>query len=149
MIEDKKMELGLSSRGMFVQVPKGKVMKAADVRFAWNTDEDGRISAFFSTDEEKPWKRNSGKYAHTGGAVRPEWLVSKEKRSHESFSTVEDEILDPAGLFGTLMAAGFSDRAMYRTVLIGFAKIDECEWARRMLYAVDGVWQKRDLARPL
>jgi hypothetical protein len=58
-----------------------------------------------------------------------------------------DQLFDPAGTFGTLLSYGFATKAVMRQALVQLAQIDDCLWARRMLFAIDGELVEGDLAK--
>lgn len=73
--------------------------------------------------------------SHSAGAVNPGWC---EPESTDLKATLlQPYERTPEGVLGMLLARDFSNEHgdVIGATLFGFSQIDECDWARRMLYA--------------
>jgi hypothetical protein len=147
MIDDPDLVHEADATGFMGARPAGPLMKAADVRIAWNEGEDGRISEVLITDDFDDWRRRNEPFSLTGSACYSDWSVPMKDRAHSSH--MPDQLFDPLGTFATMMSCGFSSRRVLWSTLRQFASIDQCQWARRILFALGGEWGERDLDKPV
>jgi hypothetical protein len=144
MIRDDSIDHRVSKNGFMESAPKG-AMKAKDVFIAYEPDDKGRIFDILVTDDDEEWRRHNARFSATTGRCYANWCIPLAERKGPAFGP--DQSFDPAGVFGTLLSSGFTNRGVFRRALYEFARIDECDWARRMLFAIDGEWSVQDLAR--
>jgi hypothetical protein len=133
-------EGGFAERG-----PVSGLIPAKKARIAWDHGVDGRITKVLVTANGKEWRR-ADRFSGAGGACFAGWMKPISKRTVPDFGP--DQFHDPAGTFGTMLAAGFATKRALREALKQFAKIDACGWARRMLFAIDGEIEHSDLDKP-
>lgn len=146
MIDDPEIRHFRGASGFMESAPKGNFIDAHKVRIAWNTNDDGRVTEVFLTDDFDHWLRHSERYHASGGDCYTEWMVPLAVRKTPS-GDIPDQAYDPAGVFGTLLSHGFVTKDALRNAILQFAQIDNCEWARRMLFALDGELSASDLRK--
>jgi hypothetical protein len=146
MIDDPDIRHFQGASGFMESAPKGDFFDAHKVRIAWNTDDDGRVIDVFLTDDFEYWLRHSDSYHASGGDCYAEWMVPLVNRKTPG-GDIPDQAYDPAGTFGTLLSHGFATKGALRGALLQFAQIDNCEWARRMLFAIEGELIASDLRK--
>lgn len=113
-------------------------------RIAWNEDENFQITEVYIDELTQDWLDSSRYYRKSGGACFSDW-ETQAKADDNGISLAEaDSLLDAFGTFGIFLARGFANPESYRLTLIEFARISECAWARRLLFAYD-LEHNRDL----
>jgi hypothetical protein len=144
MIDDRNLEHKIGSTGYWETKPKGELKDAKKARIAWNLNDAHQISSVLITTDMSEWRAKSEDFEATGGACYANWMSPAIDRSKAE--GIPDQIFDVAGVFGTMLSYGFENKGVMREALIGFAGLDAGGFARRMLFAIDGELNEKDLA---
>lgn len=94
----------------------------------WNQGEDGKITDVCIVDfrDEKLQEQIARNYENSNGADTSGWLTDIHPHAN------------PAGLFADLaFRCGFKSQAVATECVREFAQLDGCEWARKMLAAIE------------
>lgn len=144
MIENNACDYRVGASGFYEAFPPHALVPAKSVRIGWNTNDAGNVIEVLVTADREAWSGLAHDLDMSGGDCYSDWCVPVGQRTNGQMGP--DQLFDPSGAFGTLLASGFASKRVLRDTLIQFAKIEEASWARRMLFAIEGEWSDSDLA---
>lgn len=143
MIENSTCEDRVGASGFYETFPPHNLIPAKLARIGWNTNDEGKVIEVLIVGDRQAWSVLCRDLRMSGGGCYSDWCVPVHERDGDDNGP--DQLFDPGGAFGTLLASGFASKRVLRDALIQFAKIEEATWARRMLFAIEGEWNDADL----